>query len=69
MNGIKRFLLWMLAIITLVAVSAIVAGFSFRAGLGSPTEPFEAKAVYAPNGVVSTSQPLASQAGRQALLY
>ncbi|TXK77691.1 gamma-glutamyltransferase [Rheinheimera tangshanensis] len=63
MNGIKRFLLWMLAIISLVAISAIVAGFSFRAGLGSPSEPFEAKAVYAPNGVVSTSQPLASQAG------
>ena len=63
MNGIKRFLLWTLAVITLVALSAIVAGFSFRAGLGSPSEPFLAKAVYAPNGVVATSQPLASQAG------
>lgn len=53
----------MLVIIALVAVSAIVAGLALRAGLGSPTQPFEAKAVYAPNGVVSTSQPLASQAG------
>ena len=44
-------------------LAAIVAGFSFRAGLGTPTEQFREKAVYAPNGVVSTSQPLASQAG------
>ena len=63
MNGLKRFLLWTLAIITLVALSAIVAGFSFRAGLGTPVAQFREKAVYAPNGVVSTSQPLASQAG------
>ena len=63
MNGIKKVLLWTLAISALVAISAIVAGFFFRAGLGSPTQPFEAKAVYAPNGVVATSQPLASQAG------
>jgi gamma-glutamyltranspeptidase / glutathione hydrolase len=63
MNGIKRFLLWTLAIITLVAISAVVAGYSFRAGLGSPAESYSAKAVYAPNGVVATSQPLASQAG------
>ncbi|OBP14883.1 gamma-glutamyltransferase [Rheinheimera sp. SA_1] len=63
MNGLKRFLLWALAIITLVALSAIVAGFSFRAGLGTPTTQFQEKAVYAPNGVVTTSQPLASQAG------
>ncbi|MCS4308201.1 gamma-glutamyltranspeptidase/glutathione hydrolase [Rheinheimera pacifica] len=63
MRGIKRFLLWTLAIIMLVAISAVVAGFSFRAGLGSPVEQFREKAVYAPNGVVATSQPLASQAG------
>lgn len=63
MNGLKRFLLWSFAIITLVAVSAIVAGFSFRAGVGIPTTEFQEKAVYAPNGVVTTSQPLASQAG------
>lgn len=63
MNGLKRFLLWTFAVITLVALSAVVAGISFRAGLGTPSAPFEAKAVYAPNGVVTTSQPLASQAG------
>ena len=63
MHGLKRFLLWTFAIITLVALSAIVAGYSFRTGLGTPSAPFEAKAVYAPNGVVATSQPLASQAG------
>jgi gamma-glutamyltranspeptidase/glutathione hydrolase len=62
-DGLKRFLLWTLAIATVVAIAAIVAGFSFRAGLGTPTEQFREKAVYAPNGVVSTSQPLASQAG------
>ncbi|MAG76452.1 MAG: gamma-glutamyltransferase [Colwelliaceae bacterium] len=63
MNGIKRFFLWTLAICTLVAISAIVAGFSFRAGLGAPVEQYQARAVYAPNGVIATSQPLASQAG------
>lgn len=63
MHGLKRFLLWILAVITLVAISAVVAGFSFRAGLGKPVVQFQEKAVYAPNGVVSSSQPLASQAG------
>lgn len=63
MQGLKRFLLWILGSIMLVAVAAIVAGFSFRAGLGTPTTEFQEKAVYAPNGVVATSQPLASQAG------
>ncbi|WP_019028278.1 gamma-glutamyltransferase [Colwellia piezophila] len=63
MNGIKRFIFWSLAIITLVAISAIVAGFSLRAGLGAPIENYQESAVYAPNGVVATSQPLASQAG------
>ena len=63
MKAIKRFLLWALATITLVAISAIVAGLSFRTGLGTPIEQYQAKAVYAPNGVVATSQPLASQAG------
>lgn len=55
LNGLKRFLLWTLAIAAVVAIAAIVAGFSFRAGLGTPTEQFREKAVYAPNGVVSTS--------------
>ncbi|WP_051219786.1 gamma-glutamyltransferase [Rheinheimera baltica] len=63
MHGIKKFLLWTLAIMLFVAISAVVAGFSFRAGLGSPVEQFRENAVYAPNGVVASSQPLASQAG------
>lgn len=63
MNGLKRFFLWTITIIIVVAISAIVAGFSFRAGLGTPIEQYQQSAVYAPKGVVATSQPLASQAG------
>ncbi|WP_440053506.1 gamma-glutamyltransferase [Pseudoalteromonas sp. T1lg65] len=63
MNGIKRFLFWLVAISITVAIAAAVAGLSFRAGLGSPQENYTARAVYAPTGVVATSQPLASQAG------
>jgi gamma-glutamyltranspeptidase/glutathione hydrolase len=63
LNGLRQFLLWTLAIAALAAIAALIAGFSFRAGLGTPTEQFREKAAYAPNGVVSTSQPLASQAG------
>lgn len=67
LNGLKRFLFRTLIVITLVALSAVVAGFSFRAGLGAPTTQFQEKAVYAPNAVVATSQPLASQAGLSVL--
>ena len=67
MNGLKRFLVWAIGVSTLVAISALVAGFSFRAGLGTPVEEYQARAVYAPNGVVTTSQPLASQAGLEVL--
>jgi len=63
MASIKRFLIWAFAIISLVAISAIIAGYSLRVGLGEPIENYQARAVYAPNGVVATSQPLASQAG------
>lgn len=63
MKGFKRFLFWCFTFITLLALGAVVAGFSFRTGLGSPTIDFKEKAVYAPHGVVATSQPLASQAG------
>jgi hypothetical protein len=37
-----------------------VAGFSFRAGLGTSTTQFQEKAVYVPNGVVTTSHQLGS---------
>jgi gamma-glutamyltranspeptidase/glutathione hydrolase len=63
MQAVKRFLCWSLAIIMLIALCAGAAGWSFRAGLGIPTTEFKEKAVYAPHGVVATSQPLASQAG------
>jgi len=63
MNTIKRFLFWVLAISLTVAIAAMVAGLSFRASLGSPVEQYKANALYAPNGAIATSQPLASQAG------
>ncbi len=63
MHRIQRFLLWVLAVSSLVAIAAVVAGLSFRAAIGTPAVEFRANAVYAPNGVVTTSQPLASQAG------
>ena len=63
MNGIIRFLKWTFAVISVIGLAALVAGLSFRSGLGTPTTEFKEKAVYAPHGVVATSQPLASQAG------
>jgi gamma-glutamyltranspeptidase/glutathione hydrolase len=63
MKGITRFLKWAFAVISVIGIAALVAGLSFRSGLGTPTTEFKEKAVYAPHGVVATSQPLASQAG------
>jgi gamma-glutamyltranspeptidase/glutathione hydrolase len=63
MKGITRFLKWAFAFISVIGIAALVAGLSFRSGLGTPTAEFKEKAVYAPHGVVATSQPLASQAG------
>jgi gamma-glutamyltranspeptidase/glutathione hydrolase len=63
MRRIKRFVLWALGVITVLALTAGAVGYSFRAGLGEMPDNYQAKAVYAPNGVVTTSQPLASQAG------
>lgn len=63
MRSIKRFVLWALGVITVLALTAGAVGYSFRAGLGEMPDNYQAKAVYAPNGVVTTSQPLASQAG------
>lgn len=59
----KRFFSIAAAVVLVVAVSAVVAGWSFRAAMGTPPESYPARAVYAPNGVIATSQPLASQAG------
>lgn len=63
MKIFKRFLLWTLAAVVIAVVAAIAAGFSFRAVLGPPIHETPPRAVYAPHGVVATSQPLASQAG------
>ena len=63
MKGITRFLKWAFAFISVIGIAALVAGLSFRSGLGTPSTEFKEKAVYAPHGVVATSQPLASQAG------
>lgn len=63
MNGIIRFLKWAFAVIFVIAIASLAAGLAFRSGLGTPTTEFKEKAVYAPHGVVATSQPLASQAG------
>lgn len=59
----KKFLGVAAAILTMVAAAAMVAGWSFRTGMGAPSETYPARAVYAPNGAIATSQPLASQAG------
>ena len=63
MHGIIRFLKWACAVIVVIGIASLVAGLSFRSGLGTPTTEFKEKAVYAPHGVVATSQTLASQAG------
>lgn len=63
MLSLFNFLRWALLASVLFAGLALVAGLMFKAGLGTPTIEFTEKAVYAPNGVVATSQPLASQAG------
>ncbi len=63
MKRIKTILFWLIGLMLLMATLAFVVGMSLRAGLGDPLESYPAKAVYAPNGVVATSQPLASQAG------
>jgi gamma-glutamyltranspeptidase/glutathione hydrolase len=44
-------------------ILATVAGLTFRIALGPVVQNFAPDAVYAPHGVVATSQPLASQAG------
>lgn len=59
----KRGLSWIALTLLVVAAAAVVAGYSFRAALGPPVEQYPRRAVYAPRGVVATSQPLASQAG------
>ena len=63
----RRLLAWTAALILAVAILAAVAGLSFRVALGPAVHGTAADAVYAPHGVVATSQPLASQAGLRVL--
>ena len=63
MKKIKRFLIWTLALLLITSLMAVVAGFTLRTALGPAVEVSPPRAVYAPQGVVATSQPLASQAG------
>jgi len=63
----KKILAWAASLIAGVAILAVVAGLSFRVALGPTVQSSAADAVYAPRGVVATSQPLASQAGLQVL--
>lgn len=56
------------SVLGLAAAAGIVAGWGLRAGMGAPTETYPARAVYAPNAAIATSQPLASQAGLAVLM-
>ncbi len=62
-----RFLKWAFVALILVALTAAVAGWSFYSALDTPPENYRAKPMYASNGAVATSQPLASQAALQVL--
>jgi len=64
---LKRVLAWSGTVVLVASVAAIAAGLAFRIALGPAVQNFAADAVYAPHGVVATSQPLASQAGLQVL--
>ncbi|WP_412067203.1 gamma-glutamyltransferase [Rubrivirga sp. IMCC43871] len=63
MKSAKRFLVWTFTVLFVVVIAAAAAGLSFRSALGPPVEASPPRAVYAPHGVVASSQPLASQAG------
>ena len=59
----RRVLAWAGAVLLIAVVAAIAAGLAFRIALGPAAQEATPFAVYAPHGVVATSQPLASQAG------
>ncbi|ANM30829.1 hypothetical protein ABI59_16480 [Acidobacteria bacterium Mor1] len=64
---LKRFAVWTGSFLLAVVILAVAAGLSFRVALGPPAQEIARDAVYAPRGVVATSQPLASQAGLRVL--
>ena len=63
----KRFLAWTASLLLTTVILAAAAGLTFRVALGPAVHDSAPDAVYAPHGVVATSQPLASQAGLQVL--
>ncbi len=63
----RRLLAWTALLLVGTVLLAAVAGLTFRVALGPPVHSTAPDAVYAPHGVVATSQPLASQAGLQVL--
>lgn len=64
---LKGFLKWSVALIAVLGVAVFVVGMSLRLGLDAPVENYRAHPVYAANGTVASSQPLASQAGLKVL--
>ena len=64
---LKRPLAWTASLVLIVTILTTIAGLSFRVALGPMVQNTAHDAVYAPNGVVATSQPLASQAGLRVL--
>ncbi len=63
----KKFTIRILTVSIVIIITAAIAGYAFRASLGTPLESYPKRAVYAPNGAIATSQPLASQAGLSVL--
>ncbi len=63
----KRLLVWTGSLLVGTVILATIAGLTFRVALGPVVQNFDRDAVYAPHGVVATSQPLASQAGLRVL--
>ena len=63
----RRALTWTAALLFGTLILATVAGLTFRVALGPMVQSSAPDAVYAPHGVIATSQPLASQAGLQVL--
>ncbi|WP_445383052.1 gamma-glutamyltransferase [Robiginitalea sp. IMCC43444] len=59
----KRILVSSLLVLLISTIAAIVAGLSFRVALGAAAEQYPARAAYAPNGAVVSSNDLDSQAG------
>ncbi|WP_371187463.1 gamma-glutamyltransferase [Thalassotalea maritima] len=62
-----KFIKISVSIIVLLAFAVFLLAYSFRLGIGTPNDTYQAQPVYSPNGAIATSQPLASQAGMRVL--